>query len=769
MTATPRSTRPLRASTPRRRARRAAIAVSLLALVATTLTTAIAESPSTPPTALWDAARDGDLETLKNLAEQGADLDARTRYGASALSFAADRGHVGVVRFLIEEGVDLAPQDTFYSATPLRWSLMNEHPAVALALIRAGAPGAGDALAAAVRFDDAELVRACLAAEDIDADAIRAALTQAKAADRAELVAILEAVELPEEAPAVEVPQETLEKYVGRYANKNLGLSITVRAKDGALSVQADGQPELAMRALEATRFKSVDFPIEVSFHGRGGIIERAEIHQGGGTFAFLPVDATDAGAESAEADAASGETGSEAQVADAAPEPDAAPAPQVDTTPRPWPSFRGAFASGIADGQRVATRWSVEDGTGVLWKTAIPGIGNASPVIYGDRVYVATAVSTAGDDTFRTGLYGDVDSVDDTSVHRFELYALDRETGAIVWKKTAREAPPAIKRHLKSSHANSTPATDGEHVVVLFGSIGVLQNYSTDGELRWEVDLGPLDSGWFYDKGYQWGHASSPIVHDGLAIVQVDIQAGSYIAAYRLSDGSLAWRTERDEIPSWGTPTVVEIEGGAVVTTNGTVVRGYDAATGKERWRIGPNSEVTVGTPVAGEGVVYVTGGYPPVRPIYAVRPEARGDLTLGDEATSSEGVAWSTDRGGTYMPTPIVYRGLLYTVNNDGRLTCYDAATGERVFRARVGGGGSFTASPIAADGHLYFVDETGDVVVTKAGREYEEVATNPMGEVVMATPAASDGVLVIRTLHHVWGIGEPTAAGDDRASAQ
>jgi outer membrane protein assembly factor BamB len=243
--------------------------------------------------------------------------------------------------------------------------------------------------------------------------------------------------------------------------------------------------------------------------------------------------------------------------------------------------------------------------------------------------------------------------------------------------------------------------------------------------------------------------------------VVQADQHKGSYIAAFDLETGKPVWRTERnDEIPTWGTPTVVSVPRGDELVTNGTRIRGYDPRSGKLLWTLGPNSEVTVGSPVAGKDIVYVTGGYPPVRPVYAVKPGGTGDISLPKGATASASIAWSNDREGTYIPSPLLYRNILYTLNSTGILTAYKAESGERLYRARVGGGGAFAASPVAADGRIYFTSEDGDTFVVKAGSEYVELGKYSFNEAVMATPAISDGVIVIRTLKHVYGIGEPGA---------
>jgi outer membrane protein assembly factor BamB len=427
------------------------------------------------------------------------------------------------------------------------------------------------------------------------------------------------------------------------------------------------------------------------------------------------------------------------------------------------WPSFRGPQASGVAQGSAaVATSWNVPDGSNVLWKTPIPGLAVSSPIVAGDRLFVSTAVSSDPNASLRTGLYGDVEPVKDVTPHVWRLIALDRRTGKVLWDKVAHEGVPKTKRHPKSSQASPTPVTDGTHVVVSFGSEG-LYAYSVDGELLWKQDLGVLNAGWFYDPDYEWGAASSPIIWKNLVIVQCDIQQNSFVAAFDVQTGKQAWRTSRDEIPSWGTPTVIEMDGHTELVTQGTnAIRGYDPSTGKELWRLSGNSEVTAPTPIAGPGTVIVTNGYRGVQPIFAIKPGGHGDLTLAGDATSSASIAWSTKRGGPYLPTPLVYGDLLYVLLNNGTLAAYDAKTGERLYQERLGGkGGSFSASPVAADGKIYLTSEDGDVFVVKAGRAYELLATNPVGEVLMATPAIADGVLYFRGAKHVIAIAAPKAA--------
>lgn len=422
------------------------------------------------------------------------------------------------------------------------------------------------------------------------------------------------------------------------------------------------------------------------------------------------------------------------------------------------WPSFRGPQASGVGEGP-APTSWDAEKSVNIAWKTPVPGLAHSSPVVWGDRVFVTTAVSTEADPYLRVGLYGDVDSVETKAEHTWRLYSLDKKTGKVLWEQVAHKGIPKVKRHIKATHANATPVTDGKHVVALFGSEGLFC-YDVDGKLLWQKDLGVLDSGWFYDPSYQWEYGSSPVIYKNLVIVQADIQKGSFIAAYDLKDGRQVWRTDRDEVPSWASPSVFETEKRAELVTNGTKsIRGYDPLTGKELWKLGPNSEIVTPTPIMAHGLFYVTAGYRPITPIYAIRPGSSGDLTLPKGTSTSAAIAWSKERGGPYMPTPIVYGDYLYTCANNGLLTAYNAKTGEEVYKERIAGTRTvaFTASPVAADGKLYFPSEDGDIFVVKAGPKFELLATNPMGEVLMATPAVSDGLLIVRGRGHVYGIRE------------
>jgi outer membrane protein assembly factor BamB len=428
-----------------------------------------------------------------------------------------------------------------------------------------------------------------------------------------------------------------------------------------------------------------------------------------------------------------------------------------VSVSAQNWPSFRGPQASGVADGSPTPVTWNVSTSQNVLWTTPIAGLAVSSPIVWSDRVFVSTAVSSDPAAGIRTGLYGDVQPAADVSKHSWRLIALDKRTGKVVWDRVASEGTPKTKRHPKSSQASPTPVTDGQRVIVSFGPEG-LYAYDFDGKLLWKRDLGVLNAGWFYDPDYEWGFGSSPIIWKNLVIVQCDIQKNSFIAAFDLASGRPVWRTDRDEIPSWSTPAIFEANGRAELVTQATkFTRGYDPNTGKELWRLSGNSEIAIPTPIIGPNLVIVSNGYTPVQPIFAIKPGATGDITPKSGQTQTEFIAWSMNRGGPYIPTPVIYKDQLYVLGINGVLTTYDVRTGQRVYQQRLGGGGSFSASPVAADGKIYLSSEDGDVFVVKAGPTYELLATNPVGEVVMATPAISNGTIIIRGVKHVMAVGQ------------
>jgi outer membrane protein assembly factor BamB len=422
------------------------------------------------------------------------------------------------------------------------------------------------------------------------------------------------------------------------------------------------------------------------------------------------------------------------------------------------WPSFRGPRASGIADGFKTPASWNLATSENVRWKTPIAGLGHSSPIVWGNQVCVTTSISGQKDATLKPGLYGNIQPVLDDTEHVWQVMCLDKRTGKPLWEHTARKSVPIIKRHTKSTHANATLATDGRVIVALFGSEGMYA-YDMKGRLLWTKDLGVLDAGFFMVPEAQWEFSSSPIIHEGVVVVQADVQKGSFIAAFDAAAGRELWRTPRGDVPTFGTPTVhVDGRRTQLIVSGWRHIGAYDFKTGAEIWKMKGGGDIPVPTPVVSDGLVFITnahgrGG----APIYAIKATATGDISLGDGQTANDHVAWSQNREGSYMSTPIVLGAYLYNCTWQGVLSVYEAATGKRMYQQRLGEGTTaFTASPIAADGKLYYASEEGDVYVVKAGPVFELLATNAMNEIVMATPAVSEGVLYIRTKDHLVAIG-------------
>jgi outer membrane protein assembly factor BamB len=433
------------------------------------------------------------------------------------------------------------------------------------------------------------------------------------------------------------------------------------------------------------------------------------------------------------------------------------APLRAAKTSPGDWPSFRGREAAGVADKQNLPDTWNPATGENILWRTPIPGLAHSSPIVWGDTIFVTSAISNRANATFKPGLYGDGDASDDRSAHRWMLYAVDKRSGKIRWERVAAQGEPRNKRHIKSTYASASPATDGKIVVAWFGSQGIYA-YDFDGGLRWSIDLGRVDMGAYDIPAYEWGPASSPIIWNGMVIVQCDTQDDSFLLALNAETGETIWKTDRQELPSWGTPTIVTTSAGPELITNASnFVRGYDPKTGKELWKLGGSSKLTAPTPIFANGLHIIASGRAPERPMFAVKAGARGDLTLAKDVTENAAVAWSKTGRGSYMPTPLFYRGLVYVLANNGVFDAYEVETGKEIYRQRlplVGSG--YSASPVAADGKMYLSNEDGEMLVVSAGETFKHLATNSMGETIMATPALSDGVMYVRGASTLFAIG-------------
>lgn len=420
------------------------------------------------------------------------------------------------------------------------------------------------------------------------------------------------------------------------------------------------------------------------------------------------------------------------------------------------WPQFRGPHASGVETRKALPVEWNLETGRNVRWQAPLPGLGHASPVIWGRRIYVATAVGP-GAEELKVGLYGNVESVAENRSQQWRLLALARSSGKVLWDVLGHEGIPRVKRHPKASHCNSTPATDGRRIVTIFGSEGLFC-FDMSGKLHWKVDLGPMDAAFFRAPSAQWGFASSPVIHNGKVIVLCDVLTNSFLAVFELSSGKELWRIPRSDVPTWGTPAVVETRGRKQIVVNGWKHSGgYDLAGGRELWRLTGGGDIPVPTPVFANEWIYLTSAHGNLRPMRAIRPGAVGDITAPDPAGTNAFIAWVHPRQGNYMQTPIALGKWVYGCSDAGVLTCFDALTGEIRYSERlVGGSQGYTASPVSDGRHLYFAGETGKVLVIPVGEQFSIAATNDLQEISMATPAIAAGTLFFRTRSKLLAIG-------------
>jgi outer membrane protein assembly factor BamB len=423
----------------------------------------------------------------------------------------------------------------------------------------------------------------------------------------------------------------------------------------------------------------------------------------------------------------------------------------------RQWPGYRGYQSSGVLDKANLPETFDFEKMENVRWKINIPGMGISSPVIWGNKLFITTAVSVSDKAGFKPGIYGDVTPVKDSSVHEWKVFCIDKNTGKTIWERTPYTGVPKVKRHPKSTHANTSVATDGQYVVAFFGSEG-LYCYDINGKLLWQKNFGILRSAFFIMKNAEWEFASSPIIYKGVLIIQCDVLENSFVAAYDVRTGKELWKAQRDEYPGWCTPNIYTNAGRSYIAVNGFKHRGgYDFATGKEIWRMSGGGDIPIPTPIIGNNLIYFNSAHGKSSPIIAVQASATGDITLSGNETSNSGVLWSLPRSGAYIQTLLLYRNLLYNVNWNGTILCLDPATGKEVYNAKLGGSKSFIASPVASDGKIYIVDEEGTVYIIKDGNTFQILAEIPMNDVCMTAPAITDGMIFFRTQHNLFAVGK------------
>lgn len=398
--------------------------------------------------------------------------------------------------------------------------------------------------------------------------------------------------------------------------------------------------------------------------------------------------------------------------------------------TPFDWPQFRGPEALGLAVGEgplfwNVDAKWGRVNG--VRFKVPLPGDGASSPIVWGEHVYVTSATAGA-----------------------WQIYCLDRRTGQILWQRPAATA---------AGSSSTTLAADARRIVGLFGS--TLYAWDWKGKFLWQKDVGRTEPAPMPGDAVP-AFSSSPVIHNETVIVQADSNSSAFLAAFSAKDGHELWRIQRTGVSqrSWATPTVIENGKKAQIVCNGwPYIAAYDFKSGAELWRLRNEGDVPISTPVYSSGAIFITAARGNDAPLYAVRPDARGDITPKRPSRSGPGLAWAEPRSGAYMQTPLVAGGIVYSCSDHGILSAFDANTGERYYRERMGiGTSAFTASPVAAAGRIYFTSEIGNVYIVKAGASFQMAGSvNRLGEETIATPAISRGIMYFRTRRHLIAIDE------------
>jgi outer membrane protein assembly factor BamB len=424
------------------------------------------------------------------------------------------------------------------------------------------------------------------------------------------------------------------------------------------------------------------------------------------------------------------------------------------------WPQFRGPNSASVAEKMNLPNTWSKDKN--VLWQTDVPGRGWSSPIVAKGRVFV-TAVLNDNTPAPRPGLYiADLFGKTPPGEHRWQVFCIDLESGKILWQRDAKKGAPAGSIHIKNTYASETMVADvrddpqaAERVYAYFGNVGVFC-YDHQGKEIWSKEFAP------HRTRMGWGTAASPVLHKGRLYIVNDNEEKSYLLALDAATGKEIWKVERAEKSNWATPFIWENPLRTEIITPGSgKVRSYDLE-GKLLWEFAGMSIISIPTPSANADFLFVSSGYilDRLKPVYAIKPGASGDITLGAKETSNEFIAWCNKSAGPYHPSPLVYEGRIYVLLDKGFLTCHDAKTGKEIYgRQRIDPNrDKFTASPVAADGKIYVVSEDGDTFVIRAGANFEVLARNPLDDMTLATPALVDRSLLLRTASKLYRIGTP-----------
>lgn len=414
------------------------------------------------------------------------------------------------------------------------------------------------------------------------------------------------------------------------------------------------------------------------------------------------------------------------------------------------WPQFRGAQSIGVAEDPTLPEKWSATEN--VAWKTDIAGIGWSSPIVWGNQVFLTSVINSGDTEPPKKGLYFGGERPVPPAEHRWMVYAVNFQTGKIMWEREVFKGIPKSSRHLKNSFASETPVTDGERVYAYFGNVGLFV-FDMKGTLLWKQMFEPKKT------RFGWGTAASPVVYKDRIYIVNDNDEQSVLLALDKKTGKQIWKVDREVGTNWATPYIWESGQRTELVIPGTkAVRSYDL-DGKTLWEFKGMSSIAIPVPFSKHGLLYITSGYvgDQHRPVYAIKPGASGDISLKEGETSNQFIAWYQRQAGPYNPSPIVYGDLYYTLLDRGFFTAHDAKTGKEVYgKQRIDpAAGAFTSSPWAYNGKIFALSEDGDTFVIQAGNEYKLVGKNSLDEMCMATPAIAKGSLIIRTATKLYRI--------------
>ena len=421
------------------------------------------------------------------------------------------------------------------------------------------------------------------------------------------------------------------------------------------------------------------------------------------------------------------------------------------------WPQFRGPHSNQLSQDKQLPQVWSQDKN--VQWHVKIPGRAWSSPVVWGDKIFVTTAVldepsKSPTDSPAQASSRPPVpDRIQPNADYRWEIYCLDKNSGKILWTKVATQGKPTMVTHSQNSYASETPVTDGERVYAYFG-MKSLYCYDFQGNLLWEKDLG------VYKMNKDWGTGSSPLIHDGLVYLQIDNEEQSFLVALEGKTGDERWRISRQEGSNWCTPIIWQNHQRTELVTGGKTVRAYDPLSGALWWELNVGGGRSVASPTADRERLYFGtekrsdgGGF-----LFAVKAGATGDITPKAGESTSSGVLWLQSNAGIAFASPLVYRDLVYILERShGGINCYHTQTGESVYSERLPGVRTFWASPWACDGKIFCLDDRGTTHIVQAGHEFKILGLNKLDDDFYASSAITGDSLIFRGADSLYCIRE------------